>query len=130
MAEAGFLPGPWLAILAATLCLKTIYIMKGNKCELPIPLESFKGTTNEKALVDSGATENFINQSMIKRLKLGMKAMDVPVTLRNIDGTSNCAGKITHYLNLLVSRGHKKLKEHFFVSNLEEDRIILGYPWL
>jgi hypothetical protein len=54
--------------------------------------------------------------------------MKEPATLQNIDGTQNKAGKITHFLDLVVSRGNKKITECFFVSNLGGDRIILGYP--
>jgi len=63
--------------------------MKGNKFELPILLHLFKGMVDEKALIDSGTTENFIDHLMIKQLKLEIKQMDTPVTLRNINGTAN-----------------------------------------
>ena len=75
----------------------------------------------EIALVDSGATENFIDQETITRLKLGTKKLEEPVKLRNIDGTFNKAGSISKYLDLLVSRGNKKVKEHFYVTNLGSD---------
>jgi hypothetical protein len=29
-----------------------------------------------------------------------------------------------------VSRGNKKISEHFYITNLGSDQIILGYPWL
>ena len=84
----------------------------------------------EIALVDSSMTENFIDQDTIKKLKLGTKNLETPVGLRNIDGTFNKSGQITHYLDLLVSRGNKKSTEHFYVTDLRSDRMILGYPWL
>ena len=122
--------GPPSATLEGILCLRMIYLIKGNKFKLPISLELSKGIANKKALVDSGAMENFIDYSTIKWLKLGTKWMDTLVLLRNIDGTTNQSGKITHYLNLVVLRGNKKIKEHFFISNLGKDQIIFGYPWL
>ena len=88
-----------------------MYIMIGNKFELPISLHLFKGMAEEKALVDSGATKNFINQNTVNRLQLETKKMKEPVTLQNIDSTSNQAGKITHFLDLVVSRGNKKITE-------------------
>jgi len=61
-------------------------------------------------------------------LKLGSKKLSEPVQLRNIDGSYNKAGSITHYLDLLVSRGNKKVTERFYVTNLGSNRLILGYP--
>ena len=108
-----------------------MYIFRtDNRLEIPVSLYSFKGTAEEIALVDSGATENFIDQETIKRLKLGTKKLSESVKLRNIDGSFNKAGSITHYIDLLVSRGNKKVTERFYVTNLGSDRLILGYPWL
>jgi len=81
----------------------------------------FKGIAEEIALVDSGATENFIDQETIKKLKLRTKKLETLVGLRNIDGTFNKSRQITHYLNLLVSRGTKKNSECFYVTNLGSD---------
>ena len=108
-----------------------MYIFRSdNRLEIPITLSSFKGTAEEIALIDSSATENFIDQDTIEKLKLGTKKLETPVGLRNIDGTFNKSGQITHYLDLLVSRGNKKSTEHFYVTNLGSDQMILGYPWL
>jgi hypothetical protein len=81
-----------------------MYIFRSdNRLEVPVSLYSFRSMADEVVLVDSGATKNFIDQGTITRLKLGTKKMDEPIRLRNIDGTYNKAGSITHYLDLLVS---------------------------
>ena len=49
----------------------------------------------EVALIDSGATENFIDQETVKKLKLGSKKLSEPVRLRNINGTYNQSGSVT-----------------------------------
>ena len=41
----------------------------------------FKGMVEEIVLVDSGATENFINQETVKKLKLRTKKLETPVGL-------------------------------------------------
>ena len=84
-------------------------------------LSLFKGTADEIALVDSGTTENFIDRETIKKLKLGTKKLETPVGLWNIDRTFNKLGQITHYLDLLVSRGAKKSTERFYVTDLRSD---------
>jgi hypothetical protein len=67
-----------------------MYIFRSdNRLEVPIILHLFKGMAEEVALIDSGATENFIDQETIKKLKLGSKKLSKPIQLRNIDGTYN-----------------------------------------
>jgi len=81
-----------------------MYIFRSdNRLEVSVSLHSFCGMAEEKALIDSGATENFIDQETVTQLKLGSKKLSEPVQLRNIDGSYNKAGSITHYLNLLMS---------------------------
>ena len=65
----------------------------------------------EIALVDSGAMENFIDRKLVDKLKLGTWRLEQPIKLQNIDGTFNQTGQITHYLDLLVAHGNKKIKE-------------------
>jgi hypothetical protein len=101
-----------------------------NKLELSISIHSFKGTAEEIALVDSGAMENFIDQKLVDKLKLGTRRLKQPIKLRNINGTFNQTGQITHYLDLLTARGNKKIKERFYVTGLSGVELILGYPWL
>jgi hypothetical protein len=81
-----------------------MYIFRNdNRLEVPITLHSFKGMAEEVALIDSGAIENFIDQETVKKLKLGSKKLSEPVQLRNIDGTYNQSGSVTHFIDLLVS---------------------------
>jgi hypothetical protein len=46
-------------------------------------------------LLTSGAIENFIDNTIVEWLKLGMMLMKVAVPLRNINGTFKKSGKIT-----------------------------------
>jgi hypothetical protein len=47
-----------------------------------------------------------------------------------MDGTENKRGTINAYVNLKFSLGKRKFKEHFYVTGLGKQRIILGFPWL
>ena len=80
-------------------------------------------------LLDSGATENFLNLSYAKWLKLPIKQLPVPCTLLNVDGTENKSGKLQHYTDLDVQTGSTKTMLRFFLSDLGEPKAILGYPW-
>ena len=84
----------------------------------------------EVALIDSGPTENFIDQETIKKLKLGTRKLEEPVRLRNIDGTYNQSGSVKSFIDLLINHGGRKVMQRFYVTNLGSDKMILGYPWL
>ena len=48
----------------------------------------------------------------------------------NVDRTTNKGGELTHYVDLEVKTGSKKQKMHFLITDLGDDNLILGYPWL
>jgi hypothetical protein len=56
--------------------------------------------------------------------------LDKLVKAYNVDGTENKWGTINAYVNLEFSLGKRKFKEHFYVTGLGKQRIILGFPWL
>ena len=59
------------------------------------------------ALVDSGATGNFIDYSTVKRLGLGTKKLNQVRTVANIDGTLNRAGTITRVMLLRALKARR-----------------------
>jgi hypothetical protein len=81
------------------------------------------------ALVDSGATENFMNLTYAKWLRLPIKKMDQPRKLFNVDGTKNKSGELQYYTDLQVRTGTSTTSLRFFLSDLGEHKAILGYPW-
>ena len=86
-------------------------------------------TTKLEALLDCGATHNFIDPRTIKMLAMGTNLVKQPLLVHNVDGTINQGGTITSYCNLWVRRGTQIEKMGFYVANLGHDRLILGYPW-
>jgi hypothetical protein len=85
---------------------------------------------DKQALVDSGATDNFMHLNFAKRMGLGIKALPNPKKIFNIDNTTNKSGMTTHYLDLNVdTKGiHKEMR--FLITNIGREEILLGYPWL
>ena len=81
------------------------------------------------ALVDSGATENFMNLTYAKWLHLPIKKMATPRKLFNVDGTENKSGELQHYVDLQTKTGTHTTTLRFFLSDLGEHKAILGYPW-
>jgi Reverse transcriptase (RNA-dependent DNA polymerase) len=81
------------------------------------------------ALVDSGATENFMNLDYAWYLRLPIQRLALPQKLYNVDGTSNQSGDLLYYTDLSIQTGDKWVNLRFFLSNLGENKAILGYPW-
>ena len=79
------------------------------------------------ALLDSGATENFINPRALR--KYGIKP-DFLQNPRNVDRTMNKAGEITQAVDLRIRMVDKTTNHWFFVAEIGEDGFILGYPFL
>ena len=85
--------------------------------------------TETEALLDSGATHNFIDTRTVTSLGLGTRNLPHTLQVNNVDGTINQARSIMQYCNLWVRRSDKMVKLGFYVANLGHDRIILGHPW-
>jgi hypothetical protein len=81
------------------------------------------------ALVDSGATKNFMNLDYARYLCLPIQRLASPRKLYNVDGTSNQSSNLLYYTDLSVQMGDKQVNLRFFLSNLGENKAILGYPW-
>jgi len=60
---------------------------------------------NTLALLNLGATENFINLQYAKYLQLPIKVLAEPQRLFNIDGTQNKAGDLRYYMDLHTRTG-------------------------
>ena len=81
------------------------------------------------ALLDSGATENFMNLSYAKCLKLPIKELAQPRKLFNVDNMENVSGELRYYTDLQVQTRSKNTKLRFFLTHIGEQKAILGYPW-
>ena len=85
--------------------------------------------TESIALLDLGATENFMNLAYAKWLRLPIKQLPEPRPVLNVNGTENKSGKLKYYTNLNVWMGQNTTTLQFFLSDLGEHKVILGYPW-
>jgi hypothetical protein len=62
------------------------------------------------ALLDSGATENFINIRYAQKLNLPIQRLTQERRLFNIDGTLNKAGSLKYYTNVETRTGTKQTR--------------------
>ena len=107
----------------------TVYLSKVNSIRIKFPLQHYKGTAEEWALLDTGATENFINEGTVRKLHLGQQKLEIRRPVYDVDGTPNQNGTITHAVDLMVKQGNRKERIRFYITNLGKDAFILGYPW-
>ena len=97
---------------------------------MKIPFQSLSEQAKETVLIDSGATENFLDKATWEKMGIGSHEMVKPITVYNVDGTKNSQGKITHYCWLRIFYVGKQKLQHFYITSLGKESIILGYPFL
>ncbi len=81
------------------------------------------------ALLDSGAMENFMSLPYAKYLHLPIKTLAEPRRLFNVDGTQNRAGDLKYYVNMNTRTGTRWMNLRYFLTDLGDHKVILGYPW-
>ena len=92
-------------------------------------LDMYKGIII-KALLDSSATGMFIDKRMVVRHGFKLQKLERPIIVRNMDGTNNSRGAITHQVECNVYyKGHIE-RMRIDVCDLGKTKVILGMPWL
>ena len=83
-----------------------------------------------KTLLDSGAMGIFVDKKFMEEHGFRLEKLDRPVKVKNVDGTSNSGGNITHELecNVFYRGYYERLRMD--MCNLERMKMILGIPWL
>jgi hypothetical protein len=110
--------------------LKKVVLSKKKALNVPITFSSTKGSKTRHTLIDSGATENFIDDRTVHRWELPTRDLIYPQKVFNVDGTENRNGMIVKLCMLHVHHGEKQVCQRFYIMNLGDDHILLGYPWL
>src|SRR6266702_1631652 len=97
---------------------------------IPISIRTSSNMADIRGLVDSGATDCFMSPAFVKRMNLGTRPLQKPRKIWNIDNTENKDGLITHYLELNIQTEGVRRDLRFLVTNIGNEDIVLGYPWL
>jgi hypothetical protein len=97
---------------------------------VPVSIRTSYFMADKKALVDSGATDNFMHLAFAKRMGLGLQTLPTPKKIFNIDNTTNKSGMITHFLDLNVHANGTNKEMRFLVTDIGHEEVLLGYPWL
>ena len=82
------------------------------------------------ALIDSGAMICCVDLDFTREMKWPPQKLWRPTLARNANGTNNSGGLIRYKIHLMLLIDGKKIKQDFFATRLEKEKIILGHPWL
>ena len=82
-------------------------------------------SAEHKALLDTGAEGLFVDERIAK----ARRKLITPLRVRNVDGTDNEGGRITHETRIKFRLGNEDFDEWCYVTNLGDQEIILGLPW-
>jgi Aspartyl protease len=106
-----------------------MYVAKKKSIHTSLLLHTSSKRAMKKALLDTGATENFIHLCVRKQLSLKTKKLMKPQKVKNMDGTLNQSREITDAVTLIVTHNRRLMRHLFFVTNITSDDLILGYPF-
>src|SRR6266853_1000130 len=108
---------------------KDVFISARKSMMLCVYLQSKSKRAETIALLDSGATENFMSLDYAKHLHLPIKTLKEPRKLFNINRTPNKARDLKYYTDLGTRTGTQTKTLQYFLSDLGDSRVILGYLW-
>jgi len=92
-------------------------------------VDTYEGIT-VKALLDSGVTGMFMGKKMVAKYRFRLQKLERPIAVRNVDGTDNSGGAITHQVEVnMYYKGHVE-RIRMDVCDLGKTDVILGMPWL
>jgi len=99
-----------------------------------LPIEIGTTDTSEvhsvKALLDSGATGNFIDKDFVRMKGISTWSISRPIPVFNMDGSPNEAGQISKVVDIVLCYKTHSERTLLTVSNLGKQSMILGYTWL
>ena len=87
-------------------------------------------TVTINAMIDSGATEDFIDQELCQKHGIKTTEMGISRGIYLADGKESEMGPITHIAETTMEIGSQQEDAVFQVANLNNHKIVLGMPWL
>ena len=82
--------------------INTVYIRRIKTMCIPFEFCMVQKTTDKMALLDSRATENFIDEVIWKEKNIERFRLSILLTVHYVDGTENRTGKIEFYCWLKI----------------------------
>ena len=132
MAMESLFRGPEANGNAKGLIPNAIFTTKStqNSVHAPITFHSRTLHSQVSALIDSGATKNFISPDLIEHFSILTYKIPRPKVVRNIDGTKNNISNVTLTATLKIHYQNKDTEHTFYVIGLGNDHMLLRMPFL
>jgi len=104
----------------------------GTSIILPIEISTTDTSKvySVKALLDSGATGNFIDKDFVRTRGISTQNISRPIPVFNVDGSPDEAGQISEVVDVVLCYKTHSERMLLAVSNLGKQSMILGYTWL
>jgi gag-polyprotein putative aspartyl protease len=106
------------------------FLPKERSIHATVNLRSLQIVSEVDALIDSGATENFISPAVVEHFSIPMRPLDKPIDIRNVDSTVNKKGKVTNVADLVLRFRRKTHTQTFYIADLGNDHMNLGMTFL
>jgi len=95
-----------------------------------IQLHSEKGSVTINTMIDSGPTEDFIDQEVRNKHGIKMIKAKSPREIYLADGKPSAMGPVTHMTKVPMDISSHRELATFQVAKLQTHEVILGMPWL
>jgi len=95
-----------------------------------IQLHGEKESVTINAMIDSGATEDFIDREVCNKHGIKMIKAKNPRDIYLADGKPSAMGPVTHMTKVPMDISSHRELATFQVANLQNHEVILGMPWL
>lgn len=88
-------------------------------------------TLHTFAMLDGGATNNYMDTSFASTHKISLVKKSTPMLVQTVDGTPISSGPVTHITEVMdIKMGDHQEQIAFNIANLGVFPLILGIPWL
>jgi Retroviral aspartyl protease len=109
---------------------QAVFIPNQQSLYVSVSLHSAIYHDNVAALIDSGATNNFISVELARDFKIPSYKLDQPCIIHNVDGTRNSRGSIDTTTMLMIKYNNQITEHMFYHINLGDDHMLFGMPFL
>ena len=97
---------------------------------IPVRISHEDRNIDTRGFIDCGAGGKFIDSKFAQNYRLPLIQLRYPIEAKNVDGTPNKHGTITHYVRLPITINQRTKIHQLFVCGLGKQTLILGFPWL
>src|SRR5205807_2278063 len=96
---------------------------------IKLQLQGQRETVKVNAMIDSGATEDFIDQGLCHKYGIRTTRIRSPRMIYLADGKQSDMGPVTNIAKVPMKIGSHHEQATFQVANLNPE-VVLGMPWL